>query len=473
MKNKVRKIIAVTSLLASGLAMAQPTGVGNCQQVAGGSWFGHPCPQPRPGPSTEDMSTPGITVVTTPEGQHAAVSPFDNPPGTNFLMTHNGNLYDSNGVEMPNTQPSALGSDQYMLHDGPVLTRAINKTSPAEDLDRIIDKLEIDAANGKLKRNLLNRAIRILEGRPIGNRAYSGFPVLHYTGPNKIAVVEPICDTADGSCGEGDTVIGGNADVDMIYFDQHIESTAAFIDPSAVQEVPWTITYHIRILTGGIEDFSPMTMHFDQKPDGTRGPFGVSMDQSYFPMLSEGTEYTIKIKQSKGKYYNLTYTWGWRIHPPRVQVSENALKMGMSGEPGVGPKTLPDWERSAFGDNPTQNFFTRFYAIQQIGDIAPSKRMWNDLRYLRIISYIYGFILNKSSNKALQEPQKILADLEAAYAKKDFSTLEKYEASLGFNDYLAKMQENKAMRKEYESALDGAFQAKNHVIVNLITNIIA
>jgi hypothetical protein len=32
------------------------------------------------------------------------------------------------------------------------------------------------------------------------------------------------------------------------------------------------------------------------------------------------------VKMAPGKYYNLTYTWGWRIHPPRVQVSENALK---------------------------------------------------------------------------------------------------------------------------------------------------
>jgi len=490
MKNKVRKIIAITSLFASGLSFAQPVGIGDCELTQGNfapgvpggipGWIGHPCPQPRPGNggffgSAQSVSADGVTTfVVTPEGQHAAQDPNDIGPGTNFLMTYNGNLFDFNGDEMPNTQPSALGDDAYMLHDGPVLTSAINKTSPSEDLDSIIDDLEVDVTDGKLKRNLLNRAIRILEGQPIGDRAYSGFPMLHFNGPNKIRVVEPICATEDGECDDDDEVIGGNVDVNMIYWDQHIESNAAFIDPSAVQDVPWTITYHIKVLTGGIEDFSPMTMHFDRTPANGRGPFGASMDQSYFPMLNEGTEYVIKIKQSLGKYYNLTYTWGWRIHPPRVQVSENALKMGASGEEGTGPKLLTAWESDVFGIDPNKNFFTRFQAIQQIGDIAPSKRMWNDLRYLRIISYIYGFILNKSSSdKALQKPQQLIANLEAGFMKRDTSFLTKYEESLGLNDFLIKNAHNELLKNDYESLLSQAKANKSHgAVIALITNII-
>ena len=488
MKNKVKKLIVITSLLVSSVSLAQPDGVGNCELtdgnfapgVEGGvtGWIGHPCPQPRPGNggffgSMQTLSEDGSTTfVVTPEGQHAPVNNSSTPPGSNFLMTVNSNLYDFNGDEMPNTQPSELnGSGDYMLHDGPVLTRSVNKTSPTDDLDAIIDTLEADAPNSHLDRNLINRAIRILEGRPVSDRAYSGFPMLHYNGPNKIAVVEPIC--ASMPCAEDAEVIGGNVDVDMIYWDQHIESTAAFIDPSAVQDVPWTITYKISVLTGGIEDFSPMTMHFDRTPDNKIGPMHASMDQSYFPMLDEGVEYTIKIKQSKGKYYNLTYTWGWRIHPPRVQVSENALKMGMSGEPGVGPKTLPQWERDAFGDNPNQNFFTRFRAIRQIGDIAPAKRMWNNLRYLRLISFVYGFILNKSENKALSSPEKLIANLEAGFAKRDTKYLDQYEKSLGLNDIMVKAQSNRKLLAQYESALDNAKSStKTSFIVPLITRVI-
>jgi len=49
-----------------------------------------------------------------------------------------------------------------------------------------------------------------------------------------------------------------------------------------------------------------------------------------------------------GKYYNLTYTWGWRNHPPRVQVSENACKR-MPDATGKS-KTLVQWEADVFGE---------------------------------------------------------------------------------------------------------------------------
>lgn len=436
--NKIAQLASL--LLMSSISQAgSPEGIGACHYTEGNfapgveggvaGWIGHPCPQPRPGNggffgSMQSTSEDGMTTyVVTPEGQHQAQNPFDEPPGSNFLMTINSNLYDFNGDEMPNTQPSALGDGSYMLHDGPVLTSQINKRSPNEDIDEVIDQLEILAQEGQVDLSALNRALNILEGMPVADRAYSGFPMLHYNGPNKIKVVEPIC--ANNPCQEGDEVIGGNVDVNMLYWDQHIESDAAFIDPSAVQEVPWTITYHVKILTGGIEDFSPMTMHFDRTPAGGRGPFNASMDQSYFPMLEEGTEYTIKIKQSKGKYYNLTYTWGWRIHPPRVQVSENALKKGMSGEPGVGAKTLPQWEIDVFGENPMQDYLTRFAAIQKIGDIAPAKRMWNDLRYLRIINYV---MRAKSSAQSTQLNQtKALKKISLGFKNRNTSSLHRFE----------------------------------------------
>jgi len=346
----------------------------NCQEVTNpdgtNSYFGHPCPQSRPG-ATIQINEGDTTFAITPEGQHPAVDPFDNPPGSNFLMTEYTNIRDSNNVEMPNTLPSTEDG-KYNLHDGPVLTQSVDKTSPSDDLDMIIDAIENAAKHGgRVKKKMIKMGLDILEGNPIANRAYSGFPMLHYNGPNKVAIVEPTC--GGNPCAEGQTPDGGNANVDMIFWDQHIESTAAFIDPSAVQDVPWTITYNVNVLRGGIEDFSPMTMHFDQTPGGTRGPFATSMDQTFFPMLEEGTRYTIKIKQTLGKYYNLTYTWGWRIHPPRVQVSENALKAPR----GI---TLVQEEINVFGEDPMGSEENKLAAIAMIGDIAPAKRMWNIFR---------------------------------------------------------------------------------------------
>lgn len=361
---------------------------------------GHPGPQPRPGPSVQTLSDDGTTTyVVTPEGHFPAQDPFAEPPGSNFLMTVYQNMRDFNGDEMPNTLPSTPDG-RYNLHDGPVLTEAINQTNPSEDLDMVIDHLEhVAKRSGKMDYDMVQAAIDILEGNPVADRAYSGFPMLHYNGPNKIKKVIPICQ--GGPCNDpltpDDVVVGGNVDVEMIFWDQHIEADTAFIDPSAVQEVPWTITYHVNILHGGMEDFSPMVMYFDQKPDGSRGPFHVSMDQSYFPMLDEGTRYTVKIKESKGKYYNLTYTWGWRIHPPRVQVTENALKRTPDGT------TLPQHEINVFGENPLGSEANKLAAIAKIGELSPAKRMWTLFRNIR------------DSNPSKKILKQTVIDLRAAY----------------------------------------------------------
>ncbi|MFA6987264.1 MAG: hypothetical protein WC213_13815, partial [Arenimonas sp.] len=207
----------------------------------------------------------------------------------------------------------------------------------------------------------------------------SGFPMLHYNGPLKMKQVTPTFD-ANGN------TIGGNVDINLIYFGQRIEADTSLLDPNLVWDVPWTITYRVKILKDGIEDFSPAVMYFNDprvdspvKSDPGLDNFGmphVAMDQSYFPMLTEGTEYTFKIKMAPGKYYNLTYTWGWRIHPPRVQVTENANKM-------AGGKSLLQWEIDTFGADPRASEAAKLAAIGKIGDLAPEKRMWNILRHWR------------------------------------------------------------------------------------------
>jgi len=349
------------------------------------AYMGHPCAQPHPGASTQTTSDDGMTTfVETPQGHFDPQDPFAEPPGSNFLMTVDENLRDLSNREMPNTLPSTP-DNPYNLHDGPVLTASINPTNPEDDLDKIIDRIERAVERGKkIKKPWVRRGIDILEGNTIRNRAYSGFPMLHYNGPNKVKSVEPIYDDLGN-------LVGGNVDVNMIYFNQHIESDTAFVDPSAVLEVPYTVTYHVNILNRGMEDFSPMTMNFNRMVnpmtgEDIRGPFHASMDKSFFPMLEEGTRYTVKIKENKGKYFNLIYTWGWRIHPPRVQVIENALKTA-----GPDAWTLPQWEKAAFckggvddpACHPVGNRRDRAFAIAQIGDLSPAKRMWNIFQSLK------------------------------------------------------------------------------------------
>jgi hypothetical protein len=351
----------------------------------------HPGPQPRPGPSFQ-QTVGDTTYVTTPEGQFPAQNPFTQPPGSNFLLTDYRNAFDGTGAEMPNTLPSHP-DNPWNLHvpfpDGsPVLTTPIDPTSPSQLLHEYLTRIRGESQNncggGKMPArggppgygSKIDRAIDVLEGNPMPAYVWSGFPLLHYTGPLKVQQVTPLY--------ENGVKVGGNVDVHQVWYDGHIESDTALLDPSTVPDVPWTITYTVDCLHRCHDDFAPFVMYFDAPPPGAMfGPPHVAMDQTFFPM-ADGTRNVFKLKMAPGKYYNLTYTWGWRVHPPRVQVSENSNKMmGDPLDPSVLPKTLLQWEIDTFGPNPRASDAAKLAAIGMIGDLAPAKRMWNLLRQAR------------------------------------------------------------------------------------------
>ncbi|MFQ5533294.1 MAG: hypothetical protein ACE5EM_00535 [Sphingomonadales bacterium] len=335
----------------------------------------HPNPEPRPGFSTQ-------TTVTNPDGSKTTtvISPESlRAVGDNELPYVESNIFDKNGNEMVNTLPSTPTVD-WNLHDGPVIETAISEQSPADDLSDVLNGVLTAAQGGTVDQALIQFGLDVLEGNPIA-RTYSGMPMLHYNGPEKVRKVTPIFD------GLGNK-IGGNVDVHQVWWDGRIESDVAFIDPTDVQDVEWTITYTIDVLKGGQDDFSPWTMYFDDLPDpvgapnafvdsGTHGPPHIAFDATFFPM-KQGQQSIFKIKHAPGKYFNLVYSWGWRIHPPRVQVMENSLKMAGPGcGGGTAPcKRLPQWEIDVFGADPRAN---KAAAIAQIGELAPAKRMWQAL----------------------------------------------------------------------------------------------
>ena len=378
----------------------------------------HPYPQPYPEASRQ--TTTGCpeacqTDVETGDGIYPASYPFLSRefetvdperfagktfPGTNFLPTIYTNMFDSLGNEMVNTLPSTP-HNPYNLHDGEPVVSQINPDSPTDDLAAVFDlvlakyaewrelvsKVGSDTAyyqgEAAVLLNVVQRnlqlGIDILEGNPVENRAYSGLPMLHYNGPLKVRRVEPIHDPATGE------VVSGNVDVHQAWFDQHIESDTAFLDASEVDGVPWTVTYSVDVLSRGHDDFSPWAMFFDRPADGSRKPH-VGMDQTFFDM-EEGTRTVFKIKMPPGKYLNLIYTWGWRFHPPRIQVMENAAKTIDYGDvvPPVCPgdyqgKTLPQLEEAVFGSDPRGSEQAKLAAIAKIGDLSPAKRMWRALR---------------------------------------------------------------------------------------------
>lgn len=462
-------------------------------------WICHPYPQLRPPASKQctTCDTDGcFTQVNTGEGPLVPSNPFDHEtfPGTNLLPNVYVDAIDGLGNAMANTLPSTP-TIPYNLHDGDPVISTIDPRSPTDDLDAIIDTvlrqnivdvfapleqavggpppaapgLDRDAAalERMALRRALNMALDIIEGEPVPNRAYSGFPLLHYRGPEKAKLVQPIRD------GNGD-IVGGNVDVHQIWYGQHIESDTAFIDPSLLlgvtgpdgKPVTWTVTYTLDVLNRGHDDFSPFVTYTDHPdaspfhdtttcsppyptaaaceaahPSGNcvrKGPMpNVGMDQSFFDM-EEGTRSVIRIKMAPAEYLNLVYTWGWRMHPPRIQVMEKAIKkidytcnqhetcpdeyqgcrlpqleqhvfcnpddpattLISNGELFTPPYFDPSQDaventcsivdlpncgsvscrpgQARFDGNgqPTQCEKNKMFAIDQIGDLSPAKRMW-------------------------------------------------------------------------------------------------
>ena len=419
----------------------------------------HPYPQPRPRLSCQTTTgCPGDcrTRVVTGPGIFPASNPFafETFPGTNFLPTVYTNMFDGAGNEIPNTLPSTPDVP-YNLHGAPPVVAEINPLSPQDDLEHVIDTVLVltaeierlsrggapaapetpagevtrrtagetaapahrreDFARGEIAldrqaiRELLALAIDVLEGEPVPNRAYSGFPLLHYTSPEKVRAVVPELDAAG-------RVVGGNLDVRQIWYGQHIESDVAYVDPTPILydaagnrlkdadgndlDVPWTVTYSVDVLSRGHDDFSPFVIYFDPFAPGGKKPH-VGMDQTFFPM-DDGTRNVFEIEMAPAIYLNLIYTWGWRMHPPRIQVIEGATDpIAYGGKPhpacpdAYDGLTRPEIERRVFcppdepdctsvrcgtprlGTDPASDCVRRKrYAIGRIGDLSPAKRMW-------------------------------------------------------------------------------------------------
>lgn len=80
----------VQFILGAGLIIVVQSTWAGCEltfdpmtQMTG--YMGHPCPQPRPGPSSQTESEDGVTTfVVTPEGHFPPQDPFSTPPRKQF-----------------------------------------------------------------------------------------------------------------------------------------------------------------------------------------------------------------------------------------------------------------------------------------------------------------------------------------------------------------------------------------------------
>jgi hypothetical protein len=343
--------------------------------------------------STKIEKIGDVIYATTGEGLFEESDPWLYPPGTNLLPNIYTNAYDSKGNEMVNTLPSTP-TVPYNLHHGTPVVTNIDQTSPTDDLQDIFDFLMDTTTTKKFPSNLkdiqkcLQFGIDILEGNPIKDKEYSTFPLLHYNGPEKIKKVEKL---EQPDIVNGDT-IWYNVDATQLWYDSHIESNIGQLDLTEVWDKPWMVTYYVKVLNRGEDDFSPFAIFKDYNYDQETGQFRtkdtipsiphIGMDQSFYPM-QDGTQTVFKIKMPPAKYYNLVYTWGWRMHPPRIQVMEDRNKHFPDPSNNNKITRLDSFEINVFGPEPTKNDATKKAAIAKISNLSPAKRVWNTFTALQ------------------------------------------------------------------------------------------
>ncbi len=380
---------------------------------------------------------PNSTTYITPTSLFDATDPWVNP--SNLLPNVYENVKSIDGSEIINTLPSTP-ENPYNLHaKAPEITPLTDKTSPSDDLAAVFKQWYIgkqafgsyapgnpyDQANYHyhpeyFDQAMIQRGLDVLEGNDIPGRAYSGMPILHIAGGDQVKTVMPIY------AEDGVTPIGGNVTVHQVWFGQHIEEDTSYIDTSIMalpenKDLPWTITYVVDVLNRGNDDFSPLEL-FNSDPELGDALPQVMMDGTFFPMV-DGTKNVFVLKMPPARFFQLIYTWGWRNHPGRIAVMENAGKVAAFSDNNV--QRFPDVERNVFrqvncvpfepGDthpahtvvfgeadvygNPLEGAKCSFgpkimsspaskaYAISFIGDLAPAKRMWTALKTLQSSGY--------------------------------------------------------------------------------------
>ena len=401
-----------------------------------------PLPGPNTYPPAQVLSDDGVRIEINTQGTLLPQTyPYgaDSTNPANMLPTIYGNSEDSAGNEIPNTLPSTP-DNPYNLHPTPQVTEledlGLEEADPEIDLSIIIKRLKeavyprlrvasrkmffrggvgvpadprrgveekfapeagkIPAPVRHIDLNDVQMAIDILEGNPVPERIYSGISLLNYDAGVRVKKAAP-----------GTNVV----DVHQVWARRNIFSDTAFICPfdtgiagcegaADLRNQEWIIRYTIDVAERGHEDFAPMVTYWDN-PDlrgGKRVP-AIAMDQTFFPM-EEGNRYVFEIHMAPAKFFNLTYHWGWRIHPTRIQAIENAGKVlpcvtadntGNAGQPATEintpmalvPTNLLQCEHNVFGDNPKASEEAKIQAIAMLSDYSPAKRMWKAFRALR------------------------------------------------------------------------------------------
>src|SRR3954452_5638509 len=296
-------------------------------------------------------------------------------------------LDDLGGQPIPNTgNPQAqlvggpsvvqkLGTPATPGDDNPNALAALGSPGdPEADLVAALDSIGAAAAanNRSAAASARTLAINILEGNPIGGKAYSGMPLLNWNSPAKIKNVPA----------------GGNVVVREVRWDEHALSDTwllSFDDPNQ----PYTITFRIAELGttfGSALTPAPLLSQNGQVIGGETQVLAPLAP----PMLAMGTTTTNRFAPNGGPEFTRNAIQDVTVAMPPPGMTDAVLEPDL--KPGSETtftlqRTSADHVNAAradFGFSSTSpSAAEKATAINRLADVSPEKELWGDLQQLR------------------------------------------------------------------------------------------
>src|SRR3954453_1868146 len=268
-----------------------------------------------------------------------------------------------------------LGTPPTPADDNPAALAALGSPGdPETDLASALDSMgAAAAANDRAKASAArNLAIDILEGNPIGDKAYSGMPLLNWNSPAKVKSVPA----------------NGNVVVREVRWDEHALSDTwqlSFDNPNQ----PYTITFRITELGTTFGSALTPAPLLSQNGNVIGGESQVLTPLAP-PQLAMGTTTSNRFTPNGGNEFTRLAVQDVTVAMPPAGVTDLVLEPDLK----PGSETLFTLQRASaehlntaradFGfSSDTPSAAEKVAAINKLADVSPEKELWSDLRDLR------------------------------------------------------------------------------------------
>lgn len=246
--------------------------------------------------------------------------------------------------------------------------------SPNDDMKEALDRMSDAAKDEETEpmRAAAQELMNILLGQTRG-RIYDGFAMLNYSrggfrsdhvdGEYKMKELRPTGQTEPGLDGEPRQV--WETSVNLLYYDGQIDSDVFLLRIPVEMHRFDIIRIHYTIYSLEREDFSPTAVTRDHRmPRSVQFPFK-GFDATWSPIQSDEVM-KITIDYPPNRLLRGVYTWGWRVHPPRIQFLQPVFEHVNAH---TGKVELEPQGKSYAVRN-------RQLSIDDISDAAPEKKMY-------------------------------------------------------------------------------------------------